>query len=595
MEINVYSASRRAERVQNIPAAVYVLTGEDLRRARVLSIPDALRLIPGVQVAQIDNSRRGVGIRGFIGGLGGSGEARYANKLLVLLDGRSIYDPLFAGVVWEARDVVMADVDRIEVIRGPGGALWGANAVNGVINIITKHARDSQGGLVEAGGGSEERAFGTMRYGWQTGPEQYARVYARSFDRETGFAPTGNAYDALHSERAGFRWDLGPEASDKVRISGDVFRAGAGQRTSTSVIDDQEHSGGNLLSRWEHKLSATQNVSVQFYYDHNALRVRTLDQKRDIYDLEVQHGSAPREDHQLVMGLGYRGSRDDVTGAIDPARRTDETFSAFAQDTIAFISDRLHITLGTKFEHNDYSKEEWQPSLRLAWTPNEREAWWAAASRAVRIPSRLEADLVSGGTQIGDGMVPEKVYAYELGYRRLSTTNFWWDVAAFYNQYRDLATRDSAVPPTVLHNEMRGTAYGAEFAVRWQLLSTWRLDLAYTYLEMDLEAPSGLAISPQEIEQSNPRNQFSLRSALDLSRDVQFDTTVRAVDELPALNVPAYITLDLGLSWFPRSQLELALVGRNLLDDHHPEQRLVANGPGTEVQRSYYAKATWRF
>lgn len=600
MEINVYSASRRLERVQGVPNAVFVLTAEDIRRARVTNVPDALRLVPGVQVAQTDNNKIGVSIRGFIGGFGGSSAARLANKLLVLVDGRSIYDPLFSGVFWESRDIVLTDVERIEVIRGPGGALWGANAVNGVINIITKHARETQDGAINAGAGSVERAFGTVRYGWQSGPEQYARVYAKTFERDTGFSPSGNPYDAIRSRRAGFRWDWDPNARDSLRLSGDVYAVDAGQRDAASATNpvtttqDVEHGGGNILAHWARKFSATDSLRVQFYYDRTDFDTRTIDQDRDTYDLEFQHGTSPLSDHQVVWGLGYRNTRDAISAFVTPLQRTDETMSGFVQDTIALTPDVLHLTLGTKFEHNDYTKQEWQPSVRLAWTPNEREAWWAALSRAVRVPSRLEADLVISGNNLGDQVQPETVYAYELGYRQLAAHHVWWDLALFYNQYRDLVTIE---PGTQLRNNMRGDTYGLELGARWQARPTWRLDLAYTYLEMDLAVTDASAdvSRPANTEKSNPRNQVSLRSALDIAPELQFDAIVRAVDELPALDVPQYVTLDLGLSWFPKPDLELALVGRNLLDDHHPEQLVVADGSGTEVRRNYYAKLSWRF
>lgn len=600
MEINVYSASRRLERVQGIPNAVFVLTAEDIRRSRVTNIPDALRLVPGVQVAQTDNNKIGVSIRGFIGGFGGSSAARLANKLLVLVDGRSIYDPLFSGVFWESRDIVLADVERIEVIRGPGGALWGANAVNGVINIITRHARDTQDAAITAGAGSVERAFGTVRYGWQAGPEQYARVYAKTFERDTGFSPSGNPYDATRSRRAGFRWDWGPNARDTLRLSGDVYAVDAGQRNAVSATNpvtstqDAEHGGGNLLAHWRRKLSATDSLRAQFYYDRTELDTSTVDQDRDTYDFELQHSTSPLTDHQVVWGLGYRNTRDNINGIVTPSRRTDETLSGFIQDTIALTPDMLHLTLGTKFEHNDYTKQEWQPSVRLAWTPSEREAWWAALSRAVRVPSRLEADLVINGNNLGGQVQSETVYAYELGYRQLTARHVWWDAAMFYNQYRDLVTIETG---TQLRNNMRGDTYGLELGARWQVRPTWRLDLAYTYLEMDLAvSDASVDISrPVTTEKSNPRNQVTLRSALDIAPKLQFDAIVRAVDELPALDVPQYVTLDLGLSWFPKPDLELALVGRNLLDDHHPEQLVVADGSGTEVRRNYYAKLSWRF
>jgi iron complex outermembrane recepter protein len=601
-DVDVYSASRRLESLQGTPSAIFVLTSEDIRRSRVRNIPDALRLIPGVQVARIDGNKWGVSIRGFIG-LAGSGSARLANKLLVLVDGLSIYDPFFAGTFWEAQDRMLSDIDRIEVIRGPGGALWGANAVNGVINIITKHARETEGGLVELGGGTEERAFGDARYGWKIGDNQHARVYAKSVKRDTGWSPSYNPHDALSMYRTGFRWDREDGARDSLRVSGDWFGADAGQRSSATVTDNVDHNGGNLVTQWQRKLSATENLRVQLYYDYYDYGARTLTEERNTYDFELQHSMRWLERHNVVWGVGYRHTRDHIgtlTNAIDPSRRTDVTESAFFQDTIALVPEQLSFTLGTKFEHNDYTNNEWQPSARLAWTPNEREAWWAAVSRAVRIPSRLEADIVcrapsvtcTPGTRLGEGMVTEKVHAYELGHRRLLTKDLWWDLAAFYNDYKELATIETG---TLFKNRMHGHGKGAELAVRWQATPLWRLDAAYTYLKLKFAADAGSAAQPDTLVRSNPHHQFVLRSAWDITADILLDATLRHMDDLPALNVPAYTVLDLGLSWRTTPSLELSLVGQNLLDSHHPEQAVVANGAGTEVQRGYYALARWRF
>lgn len=590
-DIDVYSASRRLEPVQGTPSAIFVLTNEDIRRSRARSIPEALRLVPGVQVARVDANKWAVSIRGF--------NSRSANKLLVLIDGRSIYDPLFSGVFWESNDVMLEDVDRIEVIRGPGGALWGANAVNGIINIVTKHTRDTRGGLVAAGVGTEERGFGAGRYGWQLGDKQHARIYAKSFKRDTGFSPTGNAHDATRMSQAGFRWDGDANARDSARVSGDFYSGEAEQRDNVTTTRDVDNRGGNLLANWTRRLSEKENLSLKFYYDRIDFGLQTIPEKRDTYDLEFQHGLSPVASHLVVWGLGYRNTRDKIEinappVTIDPTSRSDDMFSAFLQDTIALMPERLHLTLGAKFENNDYSGNEWQPNLRLAWTPDAQQTWWASASRAVRVKSRLEADLVLGGNRLGDNEVTEQVYAYEIGHRQLLTKEFWLDIATFYNRYRHLLTIEQG---SQFQNRMHGNTYGVELAGRWQAIPSWRLDASYTYLKMNLQVDdSSIAVTtPTTTERSNPHYLFALRSAFDIARDLQFDATLRGVDDLPALNVPAYTTLDLGLSWFVSPDLELSLVGQNLLDSHHPEQAVVANGVGTEVQRGYYAQLRWRF
>ena len=593
MDIDVYSASRRLDPIQGAPSAIFVLTNEDIRRARVTSVPEALRLVPGVQVARVDANKWAVSIRGFNG--------RSANKLLVLVDGRSIYDPLFSGVLWESRDVVLEDVDRIEVIRGPGGTLWGANAVNGVINIITKHTRDTQNGIITLAAGTEERAAGTVRYGWQPGNGQSMRIYAKAFERDSGFSASGNAFDKTRMERIGFRWDMNLNTRDALRVSGDWFTAVADERLSAVATQEVNHHGGNVLTNWTRKLSATESLKVQLYYDRTELDNVQLGQRRGTYDFEFQHGFDPVQYHQVVWGLGYRNTRDNIRNGpilgVDPLNRKDHTVSAFIQDTIALVSDRWNLTLGTKFENNDYSDNEWQPNARLTWTPSAQQTWWTAISRAVRVPSRLEADLVIGGNRRGDGVLAEQVYAYEIGRRHLLQKNLWYDITAFYNEYRKLLTVEQNFQ---LGNRMRAHTHGVELAARWQATPAWRLDGAYTYLKMELELEESGAIlplqtTPATIEGSNPRYQYTLRSAFDIQRDLQFDAILRAVDDLPALNVPAYTTLDLGLSWQVSKDMELSLVGQNLLDNHHPEQPSGVNTNGTEVQRGYYAKLTWKF
>jgi iron complex outermembrane receptor protein len=590
-DIEVYSASRRLESVQGVASAVYILTNDDIRRSHVTSIPEALRLVPGVQVARLNADRWAVSIRGF--------NSSSANKLLVLIDGRSVYDPLFSGTFWQSQDVMLEDVDRIEVIRGPGGALWGANAVNGVINIITRHARDTQGGLVAAGGGTEERAFGSARYGWKMGSDHYARVYAKAFERGTGFSPSDNPHDNTQMNQTGFRWDWDANARNKLRVSGDVYSGWVGQRDNATSTQDVDHRGANLLGHWTNTLSDQQNLGLQVYWSRIELGQSTFSEERDTYDVEFQHSAGSAASHLLVWGLGYRNTRDkiDVNAppvTIDPERREDDTYSAFAQYSVMLMPSTLQLALGTKFEHNEYSGNEWQPNLRLAWTPSTRQSWWASASRAVRVKSRLEADLVFAGTRIGDNEITEKVFAYELGHRLLVTQNFWYDMAAFHNRYKDLLTVETG---SQFRNRMQGNTRGLEVAGRWQATPSWRLDVAYTLLKMDLALdPSSTALTtPATTEKSNPHYYYSLRSALDIGNNWQVDSILRVVDDLPALNVPAYTTLDLGLSWFWHRQVELSVVGQNLLDSHHPEQAVVANGSGTEVERGYYVKLRWDF
>jgi iron complex outermembrane receptor protein len=602
MDVEIYSASRRLEPTQAVPSAIFVLTHEDIRRSRVTSIPDALRLVPGVQVGQVDANKYAVSIRGF--------NSREANKLLVLVDGRSVYDPLFSGMLWESQDLMLENVERIEVIRGPGGTLWGANAVNGVINIITKNARDTQGGLATATVGDQEKYSGALRYGWQPGENQHARVYVKAFERDEGYSRIAPPYDASRAARGGFRWDWSGAGGDEVRVSGDTFKAETGVRElpvpspPVTEVQDVEHRGTNLLVSWIHPLSDASQLRLQAYVDRITYDSVTFDQTRNVHDFELQHTFRAGSRHELLWGLGYRRMRDDTSVdffgliSVTPARRDDELSTVFVQDTIALVPDRLALTLGTKYESTDYARSEWQPSVRLAWTPSEEQTWWAAASRAVRVPSRLEADLTYFGVlRPGDTFESEQVNAYEAGMRRLITPTVWLDVATFYNRYDDLGTNEAG---GFLRNMMAGHTYGGEVAARWNPVPRLRVDAIYSHLRMNLALDAGSTGNPAlplTHEGLAPRHQVVLRSTLDLPHHLEVDAAARYVDELPALAYSSYVTLDFGLGWRPPGGFEVALVGRNLVDSPHPEQDFVFSSSGvpSQVERSVYLRLGMSF
>ena len=593
MELNVESASRKAEQVWRTPAAVYVLTAEEIRRARATSVPEALRLVPGVQVARVDANKWAVSIRGF--------NARAANKLLVLVDGRSIYDPLFSGVLWESFDPMLENIDRIEVIRGPGGALWGANAVNGVINIITKHTRDTQGGLAVIGGGDELTSTGGARYGWRIGRDQTARVHANFSNRDQGFRRGSDVADDAHVGSAGFRWDWHQNATDDVVVSGDIYDARAGEFRQpgdplpAGAVDAQHH-GGQLSLGWRRQLSATDLWDARIYYQRFAFdNANALRERRDVYHFELQRNQAVHPRHQLVWGASWRDTQDEITPgpvlSLTPAARRDQVRAAFVQDTIALVPQQWELTLGAKVERNDYTGTEWQPNARLAYTPSAQRLWWAAVSRAVRTPSRLESDVVLAGARLGAGFDAERLTAYELGHRWQPNARWVFDIAVFRHAYDDLLTLE---PGAGLANRMRGDADGFELTTRWDPHQRVRLEANYSYLRLDLalDDDSADVTRPELTEGAAPRHQLALRSEWDLARDWEFDAIVRYVDELPAQQVPAYTALDLGIGWRLERGLDVSLVGQNLLDPHHPEQRSTQT---TEVQRGVYAKLSWRF
>ena len=441
MDIEVTLVSRKKEKLFETAAAAFVLTQEDIRRSGVTSIAEALRLVPGMVVARIDANKWAVSARGFNG--------RFAQKLLVLIDGRSAYTPLFSGVFWEVQDVLLEDVERIEVIRGPGATLWGSNAVNGVINIATRSAQDSQGGMAVVGGGTEERAVGQLRYGGRLGEDAYYRVYGKYFDRDAFVDAEGqDGADEWHMARGGLRLDWQADERNTLTTQGDIYGGGTGQRYRFAaleppyqrVVDDEtQRAGGNILVRWEHLNSAKSDLALQVYYDRTEWDDVLMQEIRDTYDVDFQHRFALSARQEVVWGWGYRHTRDATRGgfefSLEPARRGVNFFSFFAQDNIALTDRKLRLIAGGKFEYNDYTGFEYQPNARLLWTPQPEQTAWAAVSRAVRLPSRADDDVrlafltLPPGTildntlpamVVGMGdrqMKAEKLHAFEAGYR----------------------------------------------------------------------------------------------------------------------------------------------------------------------------------
>jgi iron complex outermembrane receptor protein len=631
MQVEVTSVSRRAEPISAAAAAVFVITQEDIRRSGATSVPEALRMVPGLEVASIDANKWAISARGFNG--------RFANKLLVLIDGRSVYTPLFSGVFWDVQDLLLEDVERIEVIRGPGATLWGANAVNGVINVLTKSARDTVGGLVTAAGGSEERRLLGVRYGGSLGVSSAYRVYAKTFDRGSGERLTGGeGADDWSMSRAGFRLDS-KLSRGGLTLQGDLYDGDVGETLTLHSLPslmpriadtDMRVGGGHLLGRWQRVFSKASELVLQLYYDRTEREAALVDEERDTFDLEFQHGFSPTARHNVVWGLGYRRTGDDIRGSeilsFDPTRRTDELASAFFQDEVTLRPDRLWLILGSKLERNDYSGFELQPNLRTVWIPRQRHTLWAAVSRAVRTPSRAEHDLrlsqVAGPGDLFPGSPPavltlrgntgydsEELRAWELGYRAGLAPGLFLDLATFYNVYDRLrATRTgqpslqvAPAPPYLVapvhpSNDLDGKTYGAELAVDWRAARIWRLSAAYSYLRIQLHLRPGIDLASSSATGESPRHQLYLRSSWDLPRGLELDLMARSVDDLPAAAVEGYTSLDLRLGWRPLQRLELSLVGQNLLDGAHVEfvPEIIPTHP-TGVERGVYGKLTWRF
>lgn len=631
--IEVTSVSKRPEKLQEAATAVHVITGEDIRRFGATSIPEALRLAPGVFVGRVDAHTWAVSARGF--------PDVFANKMLVLMDGRSVYTPLFSGVYWDVQDTLLEDLNHIEVIRGPGATLWGANAVNGVINITTKSAKETQGALVSTGYGSEEQGFVSARYGGKLGSNTWARVYGKYFNRDDSVLPSGeDANDRWMMGQGGFRTDWEPAQESLFTFQGDLYSGVEHQTQRIPVLspamvrydeDPVRVNGGNLLGRWTRTFSPDSELKLQAYYDHTSRETDYLGAVHDTVDFEGQHRIALGRWNEIIWGAGYRMSHDDLRGSFaisfDPPSRNDQLVNVFAQDEITLVPDHLRFTLGCKVEHNDYTGFEIQPGGRLLWEPNDRHSFWASVARATRTPSRAESDgrlydqviwrtppILVGGIGNSD-LESEELLAYELGYRVQFHKRVSTDLALFYNDYNQLSqfryqypawphgVLEDTPPPThlwspvVFDDVLEGESYGGEVALNYQLTDWWLWRASYSYCNVDL-APLSNADGTTSTyhEGTTPRHQVCVRSLVDLPHNIQLDVTGRYVDELPAFQIPSYFTMDVRIGWRPRANLELTLVGQNLLDDRHPESSpSIIRTQQTEVERSVYGKVTWRF
>ena len=625
MELTVSSVSKKEQRLADSAAAVFVITQEDIRRSGVTTIADAFRMAPGLDVARIDANKWAISSRGF--------NSRFAGEMLVLFDGRVIYTPLFSGVFWDRQDTMLEDIDRIEVIRGPGAALWGANAVNGVINIITKQADETLGGLVSAGAGTKERAFGSARYGVALGDHSNLKLYTKYLERDNLKQTTGNdGADSWHMIRGGFRLDSELSSRDTLTVQGDVYDGRLGE-TYVNMLPDYSTVnsvtpvfGGNILSRWKRSFSEHSDMSLQLYYDRSEQFLHVIGEKRDTLDLDFQHRFSLGSNHEITWGLDYRFSHDKITNStyvqVTPTSMDSDLFSAFVQDDIALIPDRLHVILGSKFEKNDSTGFEVQPTARLLWTPNRQNSVWMAVSRAVRTPSRGENGFIlysPTGQQIqgqpvyfqfngSSSLKADELIAYEVGYRVEPAEHYAIDAAAFYNVYHRLDVHSQGQPffevspdpphvsiPGYLLNSGNVQTCGFELAADAQLLPWWRLRTAYTFLQF-VEQHAAPDAVPWDPKGEVPHHQASVRSSMDLPRHVEFDLWLRYVDRLQNLGVGSYVTLDARLAWKPVKNIELSLVGQNLLHDQQLEfQQQILSTQSATVGRSMYGKVTWKF
>ena len=583
--IEVTSVSRRAERLSDAPASVFVISGEDIRRSGVTSLPEALRLAPNLAVARSSASGYSISARGFNNSAG--------NKVLVLIDGRTVYSPLFSGVFWDAQDVMLEDVERIEVISGPGGTLWGTNAVNGVINIISRSAENTQGGLIAANAGNSERG-NAVRYGGAIGVDGSYRVYGKYVDRNHTSLANGSAVnDGGHTGQLGFRadWD---RAGSQFTVQGDAYSGDADQPApgmftinGISRLNPISISGVNLLARWGHRLDSGANVTLQAYYDRTERNVPgTLDDTLDVLDLQLQHSLLPIGAHAVAWGAEYRYGEDRIVNddfiAFLPANADRAWASLFAQDEITLHED-VRLTFGARMEHNDYTGNEFLPSARLAWKVAAEHLLWAAASRTVRAPSRIDRDffypangppfLIQGGAEFRS----EVAEVYEVGYRGQPWTRVTGSVTVFHTEYDQLRTLEIAPSGTFLEfaNEMDGTTTGVEMWATYQATANWRVSGGLTTLNKALRLKPGSdgLNGGVDAEGNDPDYSWHLRSTHNLSEQWELDAIVRGVAALPSPAVPSYVTLDLRVAWNARRNIELSLTGHNMLGGTHAEFR----------------------
>ena len=634
MNIEVTSVSKKEQKMSQAAAAIFVITQEDIRRSGAANIPDLLRMVPGMDVSQINANTWAISARGF--------DDQFSNKLLVLIDGRAVYTPLLGGVNWDVQNVPLEDTERIEVVRGPGATVWGANAVNGVINIVTKKAADTKGAMVTGGGGTEGQAQGTVQYGGDIKEKTNYRIFANYLNY--GSLPAvggGSGKDNWNLLHGGFRADSKISSSDSLTVQGDLY---TGQEGATiihiysvappvigNLNANNQVSGGNILGRWSHTFSSRSDTTFQFYFDKYARSGPQASETRDAIDFDFNHHFAWGSRQDVIWGAGYRRTWDTTIGTIDDSFTQPGTtlhlFNFFVQDTVTLNPDRFFLTAGTKVENSYFTGYEIEPSVRLAWTPSNRLTFWSAVSRAERSPARRDTGLIAplavfpdpAGSNTPVEVIlfgnpkfqSEHVVAYEAGFRAQPNDRLSIDVSTFFNRYDHLETVEpgleifqaSPLParfviPMTFGNLMYGSTEGGELSANLKLTDRWTLSPGYAFLEMHLHTkPSSLdTTSEAEFQGSSPQHQAQLRSHVDLSHGLSWDASAYFVSELPIQGVASYTRIDTQLKWKFAERAEFTLVGQNLLQDHHLESMDALTLVNSSlIKRSAYAKFTWLF
>jgi iron complex outermembrane receptor protein len=589
-DVEITSVSRRPEPVREAPAAIYVISADDIRRSGATSLPEVLRLAPNLQVQRVNAADYAISARGFNG-------FETSNKLLVLIDGRSIYSTLHSGVFWDIRTPTLENIERIEVISGPGGALFGANAVNGVINVVMRNSAETQGGLVAAGLGTEDQTL-ALRHGGRLGENATWRAYASAFARDESFLEAGgDAADSASGVRGGARgdWTFG---ADTLSVTGEAFRNLL--RVNEQPTNEKTHAeGAHVNGLWTHAFERAGELQVQAYYDRVELTESLVVERNDTYDLHAQQAFGWGR-HQIVWGGGYRWVKTELSSGVsnaflDPAERKVTLANVFIQDQID-LTEALTLTLGVKYEDHSFTGQEILPNARLAWNL-DGSLFWAAVSRAARTPNRIERDLTSPGFLVGANFQSETLTAYELGYRANPTPTTAISVSAFYNEYDSLRTltfTPVTIVPFSFANDAQGTTYGMEAWGSWDIRPSWRLSAGVSTLEKDFEVkPGATDIAGLASIGDDPRYQVLLRSQADLTEAVELDVRLRAVDELDASGLDGYVEADARLGWRMNEDVELAVTAQNLLDDHKLETADPARRRA--FGRSVYANLRWSF
>ena len=628
MDMQVTSVSKKEQSLSRAGAAIYVITQADIRSSGATNIPDLLRMAPGVDVARIDANSWAISIRGF--------NDRYANKVLVLIDGRSVYSSSFSGVFWDGQDVPLEDIERIEVIRGPGGTVWGANAVNGVINIITKSARTTEGGLITAGAGSQTTEDGLIQYGRAIGSKGAYRVFGRYSGLENFRLPNGaGAWDGGRMLHGGFRSDWELSSRDSLTVQGDIENLKEGETytgvfsnalPSQGTVNDRIHvNAGNILGRWKHALANGSEMSLQVYDDYSHRVMEGLLDAQNTADFDFQHHITAGSRHDIVWGLGARITDGNFTHGYStsfmPAERLDHLFSGFVQDEL-HITNSVSLTLGTKVEHNNYTGVEFEPSGQLVWTPVKDHTIWASAARAIRQPNVLDSGLQVDAAILRIPGVPfgllrilgnpekktQKLNDFEAGYRTRMNKRLSLDLAAFLSFYDDLTSAEAKTPyfttapapgylviPLVLENLAGAHNYGGELFLNWNVTNRWRISPGYSLLHMSMTRdPASNDSTIGQTAGESPEQQFQIRSSLTLPHRMEWDSNLFYVGRLSSTGIPGYARLDTRLGWNFGESLELSVVGQNLLGPHleFPD----AHGlNSTLAERSIFGKVAWRF